>query len=259
VTDNIGNTLHTSDPSATTTGSGSITYKGYSPSVSGTYTYTLKLNGEVKCSSTLTITGSITSCTLSPTTINASDNVTFTANTNKIANGTSCEIKDASGGSPSGLASNIVINNNECSSTFNPTQTGTYTVYIGGYNRSCGTVTVNVSSSSVEVSSSSVTPASSSGGSSITIANNQWNFTVASGTSVCFTNHPVVYDWQSSANILCNACEYEGCTVSFGTASGSGWDKAQLNIPLNASKTFSGCWVASRTDKANVVCAILDY
>lgn len=155
VTDNIGNTLHTSDPSATTTGSGSISYTGYSPSVSGTYTYTLKLNGEVKCSSTLTITGSITSCTLSPTTINASDNVTFTANTNKIANGTSCEIKDASGGSPSGLASNIVINNNECSSTFNPTQTGTYTVYIGGYNRSCGTVTVNVSSSSVEVSSSS--------------------------------------------------------------------------------------------------------
>lgn len=70
VTDNIGNTLHISDPSATTTGSGSISYTGYSPSVSGTYTYTLKLNGEVKCSSTLTITGSITSCTLSPTTIN---------------------------------------------------------------------------------------------------------------------------------------------------------------------------------------------
>ncbi len=155
VTDNIGNTIHTSATSATTTGSGSISYTGYSPSVSGTYTYTLKLNGEVKCSSTLRITGSITSCTLSPTTINASDNVTFRAKTNKIANGTSCEIKDASGGSPSGLASNIVINNNECSSTFNPTQTGTYTVYIGGYNRRCGTVTVNVSSSSVVASSSS--------------------------------------------------------------------------------------------------------
>jgi hypothetical protein len=42
VTDNIGNTIHTSAISATTTGSGSITYTKYSPSVAGSYFYKLK-------------------------------------------------------------------------------------------------------------------------------------------------------------------------------------------------------------------------
>lgn len=233
VTDNIGNTLHTSDPSATTTGSGSISYTGYSPSVSGTYQYTLIFNGNSVCSKTLTITGSITSCTLSPTTINASDNVTFTANTNKIANGTSCEIKDASGGSPSGLASNIVINNNECSSTFNPTQTGTYTVYIGGYNRSCGTVTVNVSSSSVVASSSSV-------GTTITLTYDGAGYDFAPGTyNIGCTNGQIVcgaagvgktlsnsngggcssLDWWTLSNMTtgCGSCPGATITVTGGT------------------------------------------
>lgn len=247
VTDNIGNTIiHTSD---TTTGSGSITYTGYSPSVAGTYQYTLIFNGKSVCDDTLTVAGSIMDCSLTPTTINSGEYVTFSATTEKVADETPCTIKHSGGTDvTSGSTS---VSSNLCTSTFYPTQAGVYSVYIGGYSRSCGTVAINVSSSSVVASSSS--------GGSITIANNQWDFTVASGTNVCFTNHPVMYSWQSSANILCNACNYEGCTVSFGTASGSGWNTAQLNIPLNASKTFSGCWVASRTDKANVVCAILAH
>jgi hypothetical protein len=357
VTDYLGNVLHTSPVSGAQTGNGNIAFTGYNPSVAGSYTYSLFLNGSLtsECNSSLTIVGSITNCSLTPTTINPGDYVSFTATTDKIANGTACTIKHSGGteytsGSPT-------VNSNQCSSAFYPTQAGVYSVYIGEYDKSCGTVTINggtsceyqsswcngidfsnvlilpsgtydnncsgvscppgatdwnankcffikspcsvyqnvssthagdggcyayrsgsnwwkvnggtggnpscggtitPSSSSVVASSSSVTPASSSGG-SITIANNQWNFTVASGTSVCFTNHPVVYDWQSSANILCNACGYSGCTVSFGTVSGSDWNAAQLNIPLNASKTFSGCWVASRTDNANVVCTILAY
>jgi hypothetical protein len=141
VTDNIGNTIHTSAISATTTGSGSITYTGYSPSVAGTYTYTLFLNGKNVCASTLTIVGSITNCSLTPTTINPGDYVSFTATTDKIANGTPCVIEHSDGteytsGSPT-------VNSNQCSSTFYPTQAGVYSVYIGGYSRSCGTVTIN--------------------------------------------------------------------------------------------------------------------
>lgn len=153
VTDNIGNTIHTSALSATTTGSGNITYSGYNPSVSGTYTYTLKLNGEVKCSSTLTITGSITNCTLTPTTINSGEHVTFSATTNKIADGTSCVIKRPDGTEDPSVST--TINNNSCSAAFYPSQAGVYSVNIGDYNEDCGTVTFNVSSSSVVASSSS--------------------------------------------------------------------------------------------------------
>jgi hypothetical protein len=141
VTDNIGNTIHTSALSATTTGSGSITYTGYSPSVEGTYIYTIVLNGNSVCSKTLTITGSITACTLTPTTINSGEYVTFTARTDKVADGTACTIKhsggtDVTSGSPS-------VSSNQCSSTFYPTLAGTYSVYIAGYTTSCGTVAIN--------------------------------------------------------------------------------------------------------------------
>lgn len=153
VTDNIGTPLHTSALSATTTGSGTISYTKYSPSVAGTYFYKLKLNGNETCTSTLTVAGSISACTLTPTTINSGENVTFTATTDKIANGTPCEIKhsggtDVTSGSPS-------VSSNQCSSTFYPTLAGVYSVYINGYSRSCGTVAINVSSSSVVASSSS--------------------------------------------------------------------------------------------------------
>lgn len=153
VTDNIGTPFHTSALSATTTGSGNITYSGYNPSVSGTYTYTLKLNGEVKCSSTLTITGSITNCTLTPTTINSGEHVTFSATTNKIADGTSCVIKRPDGTEDPSVST--TINNNSCSAAFYPSQAGVYSVNIGDYNKNCGTVEINVSSSSVVASSSS--------------------------------------------------------------------------------------------------------
>ena len=93
------------------------------------------------CASTLTIVGSITNCSLTPTTINPGDYVSFTATTDKIANGTPCVIEHSDGteytsGSPT-------VNSNQCSSTFYPTQAGVYSVYIGGYSRSCGTVTIN--------------------------------------------------------------------------------------------------------------------
>lgn len=141
VTDNIGKTIHTSALSATTTGSGSITYTGYSPSVAGTYFYTLKLNNNEECTSKLTVAGSITDCSLTPTTINSDEYVIFSATTDKIANGTSCAIKHSGGtdytsGSPT-------VNSNQCSSAFYPKQAGVYSVYIGGYSRSCGSVTIN--------------------------------------------------------------------------------------------------------------------
>lgn len=148
VTDNVGLPLHTSALSATTTESGSITYT-YTPSFAGKYFYSLKVNEVVYCSDTLSIDGAITSCSLSSTNINDGDYVTFTANTNKIADGTSCVIKHSDGtnytsGSPS-------ISSNQCSSTFYPTKSGVYSVYIGEQSKSCGTITVN---SVVESSSS---------------------------------------------------------------------------------------------------------
>ncbi len=70
VTDNIGNTLHTSALSATTTGSGTISYTKYNPSILSTCLPKLKLNGNETCTSTLTVAGSISACSLTPTTIN---------------------------------------------------------------------------------------------------------------------------------------------------------------------------------------------
>lgn len=155
VTDYLGNVLHTSPVSGEQTGNGSIAFTGYNPSVAGFYTYSLFLNGSLtsECDSSLTVEGSITNCTLSPTTINLGEYVTFSATTDKIANGTPCTIEHSGGtdytsGSPT-------VNSNQCSSAFYPKQAGVYSVNIGGYSRNCGTVEINVSSSSVVASSSS--------------------------------------------------------------------------------------------------------
>lgn len=140
VTDNLGNVLHTSAVSATQTGSAPISYT-YSPSVAGVYSYNLKLNGTSVCSSSLTVTGSITNCTITPTTIAPAGFVTFSATTSKIADGKSCVIKHSDGTDKTSGTPKVL--SNSCTSSFYPTLSGVYSIFIDGQSRSCGTVTVS--------------------------------------------------------------------------------------------------------------------
>jgi hypothetical protein len=143
VTDYLGNVLHTSPVSGAQTGNGSIAFTGYNPSVAGSYTYSLFLNGSLtsECYSSLTVAGSITNCSLTPTTINSGEYVTFSATTEKVADETPCTIKHSDG--TEYTSGSLTVNSNQCSSTFYPTQAGEYSVYIGDYNKKCGTVTIN--------------------------------------------------------------------------------------------------------------------
>lgn len=143
VTDYLGNVLHTSPVSGAQTGNGSIAFTGYNPSVAGSYTYSLFLNGSLNsvCNSSLTVAGSITNCSLTRTTINSGEHVTFYATTDKVADGTSCVIKRPDGTEDPSVST--TINNNSCSAAFYPSQAGVYSVDIGDYNEDCGTVTIN--------------------------------------------------------------------------------------------------------------------
>lgn len=89
----------------------------------------------------------------------------------------------------------------------------------------------------------------------IEIANNSWEFTVPSGSTICFSEHPVQYDWQSQAHISCVSGNCETCKSSIdGNYSGNGWSNFTLTVDLDSKKTYTGCHVVAREDEQDVKC-----
>ena len=89
----------------------------------------------------------------------------------------------------------------------------------------------------------------------IEIANNSWEFTVPSGSTICFSEHPVQYDWQSQAHISCVSGNCETCKSSIdGNYSGNGWSNSTLTVDLDSKKTYTGCHVVAREDEQDVKC-----
>ena len=125
------------------------------PSVEGMYIYSIKLNGELACSNQYEVTGSIDTCSLSRPTITEGEAVTFNVTTNKIADGTPCEIEHSGGTRPT---THSTIDNNSCTGSFYPALSGAYSIKVAEKSMSCGNITVNPipsSSSEVVLSSSS--------------------------------------------------------------------------------------------------------
>jgi hypothetical protein len=120
------------------------------------YIYSIKLNGELApCSNQYEVTGSIDTCSLSRPTITEGEAVTFNVTTNKIADGTPCEIEHSGGTRPT---THSTIDNNSCTGSFYPALSGAYSIKVAEKSKSCGNITVNPipsSSSEVVLSSSS--------------------------------------------------------------------------------------------------------
>ena len=111
----------------------------------------------------------------------------------------------------------------------------------------------SVASSSSAESSSSEANSSASGGT--TIANNVSDFTVPSGTNVCFSNHPVPNDWQTQAHLKCDPGNHENGHVAIDDVDGGhGWGTIEITVDLDANKKYTGCHVVSRRDGNNVTC-----
>ncbi len=153
VTDEMGNPLVSSELKQDTGGK-DLSWT-FNPSVEGKYIYSIMLNGELACKKQYEVTGSIETCSLSPPTITEGEAVTFNVTTNKIADGTECEIEHSGGTRPT---THSTIDNNSCTGSFYPALSGAYSIKVAEKSKSCGNITVNPipsSSSEVVLSSSS--------------------------------------------------------------------------------------------------------
>ncbi len=219
------------------------------PSSTGTQTYTYRVGdgsvGSAECSKQVVVVApqiAIASCAENKTDVATGANVKFTPTVNSCFNNCSWELYEGSTYITGGSGYNGTSQLSFTGSSSTGTKNYTFKVSKDGVEKTCGF--------SVDYVEPTV--------STYTVASGASSFTVSSGTNVCFDAFPAANTWQSQITIVCSACSYSGCSVTFGDVTGDGWTAPQKSLPLSGG-THTGCYMVSRTDNANVSCTINQY
>ena len=219
------------------------------PSSTGTQTYTYRVDngsvGSAECSKQVVVVApqiAIASCAKNKTDVATGANVKFTPTVNSCFNNCSWELYEGSTYITGGSGYNGTSQLSFTGSSSTGTKNYTFKVSKDGVEKTC------------KFSVDYVEPTVST----YTVASGASSFTVSSGTNVCFDAFPAANTWQSQITIVCSACSYSGCSVTFGDVTGNGWTAPQKSLPLSGG-THTGCYMVSRTDNANVSCTINQY